>query len=167
MYEGDLTGAEIADFLYEVCELYDDEEIDRDDVGAVVEAAFMSSNCDDFAWLLTEVTGWPTVRMTSDFGEAGTGHHTMVRSPDGRLLDVRGWTDEVETRAYYRLNENQTVFAPWHVTGVDWTDPADESFQVMIAALKGLDVEPFGTPEFREMIERYESRIGQLQSPAP
>jgi hypothetical protein len=91
---------EAAEWLYDVCELYEDEDLDPNDHVAVIQRAYTSSDCDDMAYMLSLMTGWQTVRMTWTF-RGGFGHHTLVRSPDGRLLDVQGWTDEPSLRKRY------------------------------------------------------------------
>jgi hypothetical protein len=84
---------EAADWYFDVCSLYEDDDLDPDDHLEVIKRAFTSSDCDAFAYILNLMTGWQPVRVawvTRD----GFGHHTLVRSPNGGLLDVGGWTDE-------------------------------------------------------------------------
>jgi hypothetical protein len=160
MSEKEMTDAEVVAFLYDVCELYEDEDLDPDNVSEVVKRAFMSSNCDDFAWLLSEITGWQTERMTFTIPERGFGHHTMVRSPEGQLLDIRGWTDEQKTRRYFKLkDEVKANFNPSPPHGADWTDPDDDGFKTMLAALKSRKVAPFNSKEFKAKIADYESSL--------
>jgi hypothetical protein len=165
MSDNEMTDSEIAEFLYEVCELYGDEDLDPSNADEVVKRAFMSSNCDDFAWLLSEITGWPTVRMTWQIPEWGFGHHTLVQSPEGRLLDVRGWTDEARTRSYFKLKkgvQTNVHVSPPH--GADWTDPQDDAFKTMIAALKGRKVSPFSSKAFQAKIGEYEATLAAAPS---
>lgn len=166
MSDFNATEAEIADYLYDVCELYEDVDLDPSNVSEVVKRAFMSSNCDDFAWLLSEITGWPTERMTFTIPDWGFGHHTMVRSPEGKLLDVRGWTDEEKTKRYFKLKDKHEVkFTPAEPQGVYWNHAEDENFLIMFAALKTRKVAPFNTKDFQSKITDYEASLQDALTP--
>jgi len=92
---------EAAEFYYEACGLCEDEDLDPEDSLEVVRRAFSSSDCDDFAFVLSLVTGWQCVRAEWSIPDWGFGHHALVRAPDGRLLDVTGWTDGAEVAKRY------------------------------------------------------------------
>lgn len=151
----------VAEWLYDVCELYEDDDLDVQNADEVIKRAFMSSNCDDFAWLLSKITTWPTIRITWTIPDWGFGHHMVVRSPDGSLLDVRGWTDEEATRLYFGVGPKTTMTLSTADPSADWTDAADSGFQIMLRALKSRDVAPFNTLEFRAMIDEFEATLPQ------
>ncbi len=96
----DAVLAEAAEWFYDVHELWEDEDLDPDDHLAVVQRAFTSSDCDDFAGVVHRMSGWQCVRAAWTV-RGGFGHHTLVRSPDGRLFDATGFTDEAALRKRY------------------------------------------------------------------
>jgi hypothetical protein len=88
--------AEAADHLYSTCELYEDDDLDPADHLAVIQRAFTTSDCQDFAWMVHQITEWPCVTASWSIPGSGRGHHSLVRDPDGRLFDVCGYTDEAD-----------------------------------------------------------------------
>ena len=98
--------AEAVAWLYDVCELYEDEDLDPDDHLQVVTRAFMSSDCDDFCFFVCAITGWQPVMITWSIPNWGFGHHSAARAPDGRLVDVRGWTEEADIRKYFGIKKS-------------------------------------------------------------
>ncbi len=93
--------AEAAEHYYEVNALHEDEDLDPGDHLAVVLRNFTSSDCDAFAGVVAEMTGWPTVRASWTAGD-DFGHHALVEAPGGRLFDATGFTDEAALRRRYR-----------------------------------------------------------------
>lgn len=76
---------EAVSYFYEACDLFEDGDLDRDDHLAVFQRAFLTYDCDDFAWMLSHITGWPPVRTEWENSGHGRGHHTLVKNP-GRLV---------------------------------------------------------------------------------
>lgn len=82
--------AEAADFYYEAACLYEDVDLDPEDHVEVVRRAFLSSDCDAFAQVLSDMTGWPLRVVTWSVPVFGFGHHTVCVLPDGAFVDVAG-----------------------------------------------------------------------------
>lgn len=160
--------ADVAGYFYEVCELWEDDDLDPEDHAGIVRRAFMSSDCDDLAWLLSEALGWQAVRMSWTIPNWGFGHHTLVRSPDGRLADVRGWTEEEAVRDYFGLDgrtsttiKNVDLDAPLAFEA----HPEDGHLQMIVSAVSNLGVSPFDDPEVLSSIERFVAKLGDDISP--
>ena len=139
------TLAEAADFYYTANALYEDDDLDADDHLAVVLRNFTSSDCDAFADVVAEMTGWTTVRATWTVRE-DFGHHTLVRAPDGRLFDAAGFTDEAGLRKRYRARNLRLADAPpLSVSHLD--DPED--LRRIADVVRILPHAPFDGPGFR------------------
>lgn len=148
--------AEAASFYWEVAEL-DLDEVDPDDHVAVLRKAFTESDCNDFAWMLHAMTGWPMVRASYQLSKMDTGHHTMVRAPDGRLLDVRGYASEAQmARRCYGMKGALVTFAetepgrPLALDEID-EDGFSEGLQRLAGIIRSLPGRPFQSQDFREM----------------
>lgn len=101
--------AEAADWYYDVAELY--EDLDPEDHLEVVQRAFSSSDCDDFAAVLAEMTGWTPVRAQWSHPDIGFGHHALVQHPNGGMMDVHGWTNENDLRTRYGIKGEITFLS--------------------------------------------------------
>lgn len=115
----------------------------------MIKRAFQSSNCDDFASVLSRMTGWPVTTMTWQIPGYGFGHHAMVRDPEGQLLDVGGWTDEKHLREHFGIKS---------AIGVKWTeehlsapmfDEGDEACEMIEMTIRNLPYAPYDRPEFQ------------------
>lgn len=155
---------------YDACDLYEDEALDPDNHLKVVTRAFMSSDCDDFASLMHDITGWQNVRVSWNIPDWGFGHHAAVRAPDGRLLDVRGWGTEDSVRKYFRLKPEVATKVieckpsePFGYTA----DPEDKVFALLLDAVEALPRQPFKGKAFKEMLENYRSRLQAESLPTP
>lgn len=158
---------EISAFLFEACCLYEDSSIDPDDHASVIDAAFLTSDCDDLAWVLSKVTGWPAVTLTwnmgRNVGSCLTGHHSLVKAPDGRYLDISGWTDvsalarraKVEPRL---IAEHEFRHHPFNFT--EFSD--DEHLAVILAAGPALGREPFTEDWFSQAVEGYRAVLAHM-----
>ena len=100
---------DVANYWYDVAELWEFESLDPDDTIKVIQTAFTSSHCDDFAYVLSEMTGWPALTAKWKDKRGQPGHHALVRSPDGRLLDVTGWLDEAQLMKRYKSSTVSVV----------------------------------------------------------
>lgn len=163
------TLADAATYFYDVCELWDDEDLDPEDHVAILHRAFMSSDCDELAWLLSEALGWQAVRMSWTIPEWGFGHHTMVRSPEGRLADVRGWTDEGAARDYFGLGAEVVTKLSDVVVDLPVTfdpHPEDEQLGMMVAALKNLGAAPFDDPDVMAAVDAFVAGLGDEANPS-
>lgn len=89
---GHATLAAVAAWYYDVCELYEDDDLDPENHVEFVRRAFTSSDCGDVAYALHVITGWPVCQL---------GLHACVEAPDGRLLDATGWTTAVAVARPY------------------------------------------------------------------
>ena len=152
--------AAAAGFFYSACELYEDDDLDPDDAIAVLKRAFSASDCDDFAWVLHAVTGWQTVDVTWEVPDWGFGHHTLLRAPNGRFLDVNGWSDQAEVLR--RCDRRKT--AVFKITDVEprntgdlnlWDDHGvNEEFSRILGVIRALPHAPFSSPDFQAMSMR-------------
>lgn len=146
------TLAEAADYFYDACELWEDEDLDRDDTIEVLTRAFRSSDCDDYAAVLSRMTGWDIVTMNWQIPDWGFGHHTLVRDPDGRLLDVGGWTDEAALREHFRIGKKTSVtWREGHFSSPMHGDD-DEASELIEAVVRNLPSLPYADPAFQETL---------------
>lgn len=152
--------AEAADWYYDVAGLHEDEDLDPGDHLEVVRRAFASSDCDDFSFILSKMTEWKCVRASWQIPDWGFGHHSLVMAPDGRLLDVTGWTDEAELSKRYGGRKGVKVtLAEAEATpsiGFDnYDETGIESGMARIAGvIRCLPYSPFCDDWFREMTLR-------------
>lgn len=153
--------AEAATWYYDVCELYEDEDLDPDDHLEVIRRAFCSSDCNEFAAVLGEMTGWQTVIMSwQDAEQEFWGHHTLVRSPEGQLLDVTGWVTEKELKKRYglggaRLKPEFKDAEPMScMLGIEIENGIDENKQRIASVIRALPWGPFNEPWFQEITGR-------------
>lgn len=142
------TLAEAADYFYDACELWEDEDLDRDDTIEVLTRAFRSSDCDDYAAALSRMTGWDIVMMQWQIPDWGFGHHSLVRDPDGRLLDVGGWTDEEALRTHFGIGRKTSVtWREGHFSSPMYDD--DESSTLIETVVRNLPSLPYADPAFQ------------------
>lgn len=146
---------EAADWYMAVADL--DGEVDPDDALAVIKLAFSASDCDDFSWMLNQMTGWPVVRATWNIPDHGFGHHSLVRMPDGRLLDVNGIsTEAVAARRCCRRKGVEVLFSkvPPHPLS-EFDDHGDDGIEPQMKRIAGvircLPYAPFDTETFKVM----------------
>ncbi len=157
------TLAEAADYFYHACELWEDEHLDRDDMIEVLTRAFRSSDCDDYAAVLSRMTGWDVVTMSWQIPDWGFGHHTLVKYPDGRLLDVGGWTDEEALRNYFRIGQKTSIsWRQGHFSSPMHGDD-DEASELIEAVICGLPHMPYADPAFQATLTPIE-RNGDFAS---
>lgn len=158
--------AESAAFHYEACGLYEDEDLDPADSLAVLKRAFGSSDCDAYADALSRMTGWELVRM-SWTGRDGFGHHTLVRHPDGDLVDVEGIATEDSLRRRYRAPT--AVFAQAESlmsssSGELLEDGRDADLLRLASTIRAFRHDLYGTVEFMTLANR---EIGGIDTPEP
>ena len=144
---------EAADWYFDVHDLHEDGDLDPDDHLKIIQRAFASSDCDAFAHVLHAMTGWTVVRAAWTIPEWGFGHHALVRSPDGRLLDVTGWTDEKALAKRYRARKslNLSDTEPDSDSIEPEEDGIDRNYARIVAIVRALPYAPFDAPEFQEM----------------
>lgn len=147
----------IANHLYVACCLYEDRLIDPDDHAAVIDAAYLSSDCDDFAWVMSMVTGWPAVTLTwNPGGGKSSGHHSVVKAPDGRLLDISGWTDvnALAARAGVTARSIEESELEHDPLGVSEQED-DEGMEAALNAGRALGRTPFNEAWFSDAVASY------------
>lgn len=149
---------EAASWYYDVAELYEDPDLDPDDSLEVVKRAFTSSDCDDFAAVLSEMTGWETVRASWSIPDWGFGHHTLVRHPRGGLIDVHGWSNELTLCQRYGIKGPLRIEAALpcpQTLNQDIDDLGiDESKRRIAAVIRALPYDPFIDKELRPLLKR-------------
>lgn len=160
--------SEIAAYYYDVCELYEDEDLDPDDHLKVLERAFMSSDCDDFAWLMHEVAGYQVVKVTWQDPSWGFGHHSVVRDHENNLIDVRGRTNLDELRSHFQIKRsiplNTNDAKPSH-PGTFIASMEDDGMKNLIEVMRLLPHSPFNTADFQLKLEEYVASLENALTP--
>jgi hypothetical protein len=159
---------DIADFFYESCCLGDDPSIDPCNHLAVIDAAFLSSDCDDFAWVLSKITGWPARTLLWDLGNGVTGHHAVVEAPDGRYLDVTGWTDCAASAARSGIEDRLVSVHEFRHHPFNFSEFADdEGIEVLLGVFDAVARDPFTQPWFQTALADYRSGLPSEDPPLP
>lgn len=160
--------SEIAAYYYDVCELYEDEDLDPGDHLKVIERAFMSSDCDDFAWLMHEVVGYQVVKVTWQDPSWGFGHHSVVRDDENNLLDVRGRINLDEIRSHFRIKRsialNANVSKPSH-PGAFVASMEDDGMKNLVEVMRLLPHAPFNTADFQLKLDEYVASLENALTP--
>lgn len=151
------TLAQLADWYYQSAELYEDDDLEPNDHVAVVVRAFVSSDCGPFAYVLNRVTGWQVVAVSADQGYL----HSLVRAPDGRMLDAAGWVTERAVKKRYGARKIVMLdVEPGHAMGLgcflgemDETGRDGEMCR-LVSAIRALPHAPFNEAWFRELSGR-------------
>lgn len=142
---------------FAVSDLMNEERWERFEALTDVEKIqwrYCHADCDDFASALRAITAWPIVAI-SDRKRGPL--HRLVRAPDGRLLDARGWTSLEALRLRYKLTalplaqENVASHSPLGT---------DEDFHPVVSALLQLPLEPFNTEAFQALTRAFAQEIG-------
>ncbi|MBY3433465.1 hypothetical protein HFN89_04825 [Rhizobium laguerreae] len=146
----------VSAFFHEACGLADDPSIDPEDHLAVIDAAFLSSDCDDFAWVLSKITGWPARTALWNIGPCQSGHHSVVEAPDGRLLDVTGWTDKSAIAKRAGREERLLTLHEFRHHPFNFSESADDEFlEALLGVFDVIDREPYRGSGFRILISAY------------
>lgn len=141
-------------------DLFDDETCvwfaGQSDIDKIVWR-YSRSDCDDFAVVLTALTGWPVVSVAPP---GGTSVHRLVECPEGRLLDVTGWT----SLEALRLRYNRSTLEIVRDTALNQSLLDDEASELaVLAAMRHLSFGAFVEPSFIRLLDE---RIGRLLQPA-
>jgi hypothetical protein len=151
---GKKTLADAAEYFYDACELWEDEDLDPDDTIEVLTRAFRSSDCDDYAAVLSRMTGWDIVTMSWQIPDWGFGHHTLVRNPEGRLLDVGGWTDEDTLRKHFKIGRKHSISWKEGHFSAPMYDDGDEAGELVETVIGELPYAPYSDPAFQSSLIR-------------
>ncbi|MCZ7861243.1 hypothetical protein O9X98_07455 [Agrobacterium salinitolerans] len=161
--------SDIAAHFYESCLLGEDPSIDPDDHLGVLDAAFLTSDCDDLAWVLSKITGWPARTLIWNLGSCVTGHHSVVEAPDGRYLDVSGWTDRAAVAARAGKEERLVTaheFRHYPFNFAEFSD--DEHLEMLLGVFHVVPRPPFTEPDFLSLLEAYRQSLPAADDePAP
>jgi hypothetical protein len=159
---------QVSAFFHEACGLSADPSIDPDDHMAVIDASFLSSDCDDFAWVLSKITGWPARTAIWNMGMCQSGHHSVVEAPDGRLLDVTGWTDMAAIAKRVGKEERLVTLHEFRHFPFNFSVFADDDYmEALLGVFDVVDREPFKSVEFRDSLERYRTALPTFEETAP
>jgi hypothetical protein len=143
---------EAANYFYDACELWEDEDLDPNDTIEVLTRAFRSSDCDDYAAVLSRMTGWEITTMTWQVPGHGFGHHTLVKNPDGRLLDVGGWTDEQALRKAFGIKKSWIIkWQEGHISSPMYDD-GDDAVELIETVIGNLPHMPYADPTFQSSL---------------
>lgn len=142
-----------------VADMLDDEGWDAFEVLSSIKKVqyrYSHADCDDVALVLHRALGWSVVAVTSQNGML----HRLVQSPEGRLLDVTGWTDITSLAKRYK-SKTLKVSAPGGEelchSNLDESNPED--FQNVVAALLQIETSPF-CDALRGQLEQYGTTVG-------
>lgn len=121
-----------------------------------VQYRYSHADCDDVALVLHRALGWPIVAVTSQNGML----HRLVQSPEGRLLDVTGWTDVASLAKRYKTKKLTVSGAGGEeLCHSTLTDEFQGDFQDVVAALLQIDTSPF-CDALRSQLEQYGTTVG-------
>ncbi len=110
---------------------------------------YMEGDCPEFAAALQWVTNWRPVTILLD----GRHIHECVMAPDGRLLDVTGWTSLEQYAALTGLSGVSPIDG--FPASFDFEDDTDsELLTEAVGAMRHLTWAPFNEDWFREMTFR-------------
>lgn len=111
-----------------------------------VQWRYCHAECDNFAVTLSAITGWAVVGVTNPTRGP---IHRLVMTPEGCMLDAKGWVSLEDLRIRYKLKR-------LHIqTEAPWSNPTiarDEDFVPIIEALLQFPVSPFCEPEFKAKV---------------
>lgn len=121
---------------------------------------FRTGLCDDFAWAVNQVTGWPVVRLVwrerLEGGHEYDEHHALARAPDGRYLHASGWVEPEDLR-YYAGRGFHIQEAKPEPRWIGFESGIDEGLHtrehlagLLLDALRVLPWEPFGKAPFTD-----------------
>jgi hypothetical protein len=157
-----VTVCTIADRLRVVARYYfltnaflQDEVINSEDCLEVLRRYLTAGDNDNFAWMLIKMTGWAGIRMTWEIPSSADGYHSLVRAPNGRYLDIHGWSDIAQLRQRFFLRPCVTpVLAETRLRSTFRSRVGQDLIPgtVRLAeVIRNLPYEPFNTPEFQLM----------------
>ncbi|MCS4089463.1 hypothetical protein [Rhizobium sp. BK176] len=157
---------QVSAFFHETCGLSEDPSIDPEDHMAVIDAAFLSSDCDDFAWVLSKITGWTAKTAIWNMGMCQSGHHSVVEAPDGRLLDVTGWTDLASIARRVGKEERLVTLHEFRHYPFNFAECDDDEFlEALLAVFDVVDRAPYDGPEFRSLLSAYRDKLPPYDEP--
>lgn len=160
------TLAELADdAACSVSDLLSDNELARfqqmSDADKVIYR-YLHADCDDVALALHVITGWDVRAVSSK----GMPIHRLVSDPDGKLLDIGGWTTLAELQTRYKAKRLDITPAGQGDLQCHSTISDDDDMAAAVATLLRSEREPF-LSELRDRIESYAQTIGLSTSPRP
>jgi hypothetical protein len=141
-----------------VADMLDDDAWDRFEALSPIEQVkyrYLHADCDDVALVLHHALGWPFIAVSSENGML----HRLVQSPDGRLLDVGGWTDAAALAARYKTKKLAVSEAGGEEMCQSTLHDDPEDFQQVVAALLQIETEPF-CGALRAQLEQYGVTVG-------
>jgi hypothetical protein len=125
-----------------ISDLMSDEDWEKfDELSYVkqVQYRYLHADCDDVAIALNRITGWEVRSISSEKGPL----HRLVSDPDGRLVDITGWTSMEDIRIRY--GAKKLLISDPGAPRVYCSSilEEDEDFQEVANALLLIPVEPF------------------------
>lgn len=141
-------------------DLFDDETCGwfagQSDIDKIVWR-YSRSDCDDFAVVLAALTGW---RVVSAAPPGGTSIHRLIECPEGRLLDVTGWT----SLEALRLRYNRSTLEIVRDTAFNQSLLDGEAAELeVLAAMRHLSYGAYIEPAFIRLLDE---RIAAILHPA-
>ncbi len=109
-----------------------------------VQYRYCHADCDDFAAVLQQLTGWQGLSIQS---ASGRPLHRLLQAPDGRMVDASGWVTEDRLCMRYRTPRLVIRRASAFDAHCDLDEPED--YHPHVAALHVLPSAPFSTNAFR------------------
>lgn len=126
-----------------------------------IQWRYCHADCDDFAEILSDITGWPIVAINAP---ALGPLHRLVESPDGQLLDARGWTTEEALKKRYKARALSLHRGEFVCETLQ--SPTDDDLPVVDVILQ-LPIAPFNEMNFLARTNRFRQKcISERDVPA-
>lgn len=142
---------------FAVSDLLDDDAWDLFEGLSDVEKVqwrYCHADCDDFALIVSEVTGWPVVGISAP--SAGP-LHRLVETPDGKFLDAKGWVTLDDLKKRYKKKALRVHRSAEECSSL-LSD--DSEFHPLIAVLLQLPVSPYTEDTFRSQLRTFAQAVG-------
>lgn len=113
-----------------------------------IQWRYCHADCDDFALVLHEITGYPIVGLSHP---SKGPIHRLVEAPDGRFIDAKGYVSIDDLKRRYRLKSLQVYIN----AGGCATINSDDEIADIIRAMLHFPEDPFQGVEFRAQVATY------------
>lgn len=130
------------DAAYAISDLLDEVGLEAFNALPALEkviSRYLHADCDDFALVLHEVTGWPIVGVVGRCGPL----HRLNQAPDGRLVDAAGWVTSADLARRYHTPVSLIPPNGRSLSRSVLDDQDNEGRLLVLAAMLHLRTEPF------------------------
>lgn len=123
-----------------------------------IQWRYSHADCDDFALVLHEITGWPVMMVSSP---SRGPIHRLVQADDGRLLDVQGWTSLEALKVRYKVK--RLTIAEVSCPEVFSMVSSDEDRLPILDAMKLMPNAPFSDAAFQANMLAYKASLEKVR----